>query len=281
MQNLFIFMLLLGALLLPSWLYAKDALPRLALAKHFKDEMKTAFYWVSEKLDGVRCYWNGEVLLTRTGNKIHAPSWFTDALPDTQLDGELWIARNRYQRLTKTVLDKTPDDKMWQDVSYQVFDLPGSPAPFELRQQQLKQIVANSQARHLKLVLQKKMNSVSKIKHYLNEMVEQGAEGLMLRTPYSPYESGRSQHLLKMKLRQDAEARVVAYQDGRGKFKNMMGAIWVEMENGALFKIGTGFSHQERENPPAIGSQITYSYQGFTDRGFPRFASYERERQAE
>ena len=50
----------------------------------------------------------------------------------------------------------------------------------------------------------------------------------------------------------------------------------VEMSDGTLFKIGTGFSDQERKNPPPIGSEITYSHQGFTGKGLPRFASFQR-----
>ena len=129
------------------------------------------------------------------------------------------------------------------------------------------------------LVSDKKINANMykfDIQTYLKDLVDSGAEGLMLRTPDSPYQTGRTNHLLKMKLRKDAEARVIAYQSGRGKFENMMGAIWVEMEDGTLFKIGTGFTNQDRQNPPAIGSDITYSYQGFTEKGLPRFASFER-----
>lgn len=281
MHNAFIIIILAGCLLLPSWLYAKDAIPSLALAKHFKNEMQSSFYWVSEKLDGIRCYWNGEELLTRNGNTIHAPKWFTDPLPDVELDGELYIARGSYQLLTRIALDKKPNLQLWEQVTLQAFDLPASKAPFEMRQNQLKDIIKNSSAQHLKLVKQKRMNSLPSIQTYLKELVDSGGEGLMLRTPDSPYQTGRTNHLLKMKLRRDAEARVIAYQTGRGKFENMMGAIWVEMEDGTLFKIGTGFNNNERQHPPAIGSDITYSYQGFTERGLPRFASFERTKKAE
>lgn len=276
MHNAFILIVLVACLLLPSWLYAKETLPSLALAKHFKNEMQSSYYWVSEKLDGIRCYWNGEELLTRNGKPIYAPKWFTDPLPNIELDGELWIGRGSYQILTRIALDKKPNLQLWEKVTFQVFDLPASKAPFEMRQNQLKNIVKESSALHLKLVKQKRMNSLPTIQSYLKDLVNSGAEGLMLRTPDSPYQTGRTNHLLKMKLRKDAEARVIAYQSGRGKFENMMGAIWVEMEDGTLFKIGTGFTNQERQNPPAIGSDITYSYQGLTEKGLPRFASFER-----
>jgi DNA ligase-1 len=281
MLNTFIPMVIATCLLVPSVLCAKEANPRLALAKQFKNEMHSPAYWVSEKLDGIRCYWNGEILLTRNGNKIHAPNWFTQDFPKIELDGELWIAPGSFQLLTRIVLDNKPDVKLWADVSYQVFDLPASRAPFEMRQRQLQTLVDKQSLPHLKHVKQKKISGLVNIQSYLKKAVDKGAEGIMLRTLGSPYVSGRSEHLFKMKLRRDAEARVIAYQSGRGKYENMMGAIWVEMEDGTLFKIGSGFSDQQRKNPPVIGSDITYSYQDLTEKGLPRFASFKRVKVAE
>lgn len=276
MQNPLIIILILGSLLAPSGLLAKDVAPNLALAKHFDGNMKYPFYWVSEKLDGVRCFWDGNQLLTRNGNKIHAPSWFTRSLPKVALDGELWMGRGSFQLLSKVVLDKTPDTQLWNRVSFQVFDLPKEKVPFEQRQQMLRNLVRDANLKHLQWVTQTKMTSLASIQAHLEKLVKLGAEGLMLRTPGNFYTAGRSNHVLKMKLRHDAEARVIAYQAGRGKFENMMGAIWVETHEGKLFKIGTGFSNEERKNPPPIGSEITYSYEGFTEKGLPRFASFER-----
>jgi DNA ligase-1 len=281
MQNSFILILLLSILLMPSLLYAKQAFPQLALAKNFKDSFMTHPFWVSEKLDGIRCYWNGQKLLTRSGRVIHAPKWFLSDIPSTAMDGELWIKRGSYQPLSRIVLDAIPDEVLWRQVSFHVFDLPHSKAPFELRQQQLQTLISNSGATHVAWVEQKKMDSLANIKARLEEVSKNGGEGLMLTAPSSLYGVGRSNNLLKMKLRQDAEAIVIAYQEGRGKYENMMGAIWVEMSDGKLFKIGTGFTNLERQVPPPIGSEITYSYQGYTEKGFPRFASYIRAKKGE
>ena len=276
MQNTYILLILLACLLLPSWLYAKDIVPQLTLAKIFTPQNAQQSFWVSEKLDGIRCYWNGENLLTRNGKKIHAPDWFIEKLPKQTLDGELWMGRGSFSLLSKTVLDDKPDAKLWKQVSYQVFDLPNNPAPFELRQAQLKKTIERIKLPHVQMVEQVYLKNNQEIEQHLHQLVELGAEGIMLRTPNSVYQAGRSNDLLKMKLRQDAEAKVIAYQAGRGKYENMMGAIWVEMPDGRLFKIGTGFSDHERQNPPPIGSDITYSHEGYTSKGLPKFASFQR-----
>ena len=96
----------------------------------------------------------------------------------------------------------------------------------------------------------------------------------MLRQPGSRYESGRSQTLLKVKSFHDAEARVLQHQEGAGRHKSRLGALLVELEDGTKFAVGTGFSDAERENPPAIGSLITFRYQELSDGGVPRFPSF-------
>ena len=96
----------------------------------------------------------------------------------------------------------------------------------------------------------------------------------MLRQPGSRYESGRSSTLLKVKSFHDAEARVIEHQAGAGRHKGRLGALLVELDDGTRFAVGTGFSDAERENPPAIGSVITFRYQELSDGGVPRFPSF-------
>ena len=263
-------------LLLPSWLYAKDHFAPLTLAKNFSTDVQNPVYWVSEKFDGVRCYWDGKMLLTRNGNAIQAPKWFIEQLPNIPVDGELWAGYGGYQTVTSTVFDNVPDDAQWRQISYLVFDLPNSSAVFEERQQLLNAAFAGRPRQNVKLVEHVKLDNLDAIENSLASVMKKGGEGLMLRVPGSLYVPGRSDALLKFKDRQDNEARVIAYQAGRGKYENMMGAVWVELDNGKMFKIGTGFSDEERQNPPPIGSNITFTHQGFTNKGLPRFASFER-----
>src|SRR5690348_4791102 len=88
-------------------------------------------WWMSEKLDGFRAYWNGKKLLSRSGKDIATPSWFTSTLPSNKsLDGELWMGRDTYEKL-RAILNSavSMEDERWQQVKYMVFDLPGSKQP--------------------------------------------------------------------------------------------------------------------------------------------------------
>ena len=114
----------------------------------------------------------------------------------------------------------------------------------------------------------------------LDAVVAAGGEGLMLHRADAPYVTGRSDALLKLKPRLDAEATVLAHLPGRGRLVGMMGALLVETPSGVRFQLGTGFTDAERREPPPVGAQVTYVYRELTRDGVPRFASYWRRREA-
>lgn len=236
-------------------------------------------YYVSEKLDGVRALWTGKQLVTRSGNTISAPTWFTAALPDnTSLDGELWAGRGNFQQVTSTVLDATPDDTQWKAIKYMVFDLPTSDARFEQRLNVLNALIGDMASRYIQLVPQRKYNSLAALHAYQDQISHNNGEGLMLHHKNSHYVHGRSDSLLKLKPYQDAEAVVIGYEEGKGKYQGKMGAIWVLTPDNKKFKIGSGFADAERANPPAIGSVINYRHNGYTKNGIPRFTRFIRVR---
>ena len=98
----------------------------------------------------------------------------------------------------------------------------------------------------------------------------------MLHLEDAHYKVGRSSSIMKLKIYLDAEAVVIEHVNGKGKYKNMLGALLVKTPEGLLIKIGTGFTDKQRSNPPVIGSTITYQYVGKTLKGVPRFASFKR-----
>jgi DNA ligase-1 len=245
------------------------------LAETWKGDVNPAGYWMSEKLDGVRAYWDGKQFLSRQGNRYRAPAWFTAGLPLEPLDGELWIGRKQFQR-TVSIVRRQDEPDLWKEVRFVVFDAPADDGPFEARLRLIETIMEISRPayalahEHLTCTghdhLQKELARVDGI----------GGEGLMLRQPGSSYAAGRSATLLKVKRFHDAEARVVGYEPGKGRHKGRLGALLVEMANGIRFEVGTGFTDAEREQPPAISSTITFRYQELSPAGVPRFASFLR-----
>lgn len=245
---------------------------------------KIQSYLVSEKLDGMRGYWNGKQLLSRQGNRINAPAWFTQDWPDIAIDGELWIARNTFEQLMSCVkqhsTSKSANTGCWSKVKFMIFDLPRGTTAFNQRFKQMQLIVQKTNSSYLKLVEQYTFSSIKALEDKLAQVMNQQGEGLMLHLAKATYKVGRNSALIKFKKHQDAEAVVIAHLQGKGKYQDAMGALLVEMADGLQFKIGTGFSDTERKEPPEIGSIITFKYNGKTKNGIPRFARFWRIRES-
>jgi DNA ligase 1 len=247
--------------------------PPLLLAERWDNAQDLAGWWMSEKLDGVRAYWDGRALISRLGNPFHAPDWFLAGLPPTPLDGELWIGRKAFQRTVGVVRRQDRSDH-WKEVTFVVFDAPSAPGPFEERLAFVRDHVARHRPPHARAHDHTVCGGPDQLKAELARVEALGGEGLMLRRPGSAYEVGRSLTLLKVKSFRDDEARVVGHLAGAGRHKGRLGALLVERPDGTRFAVGTGLSDRGRESPPAVGSLITFRYQELSDGGVPRFPSY-------
>lgn len=257
--------------------------PPILLANVLGPNVDVTQYLVSEKYDGVRAIWDGKALRFRSGRTVAAPEWFVAKLPPEALDGELWLARGRFDELSGIVRKAVPDDAEWQRVSYMIFEIPqtdgAATLPFSERAKQIKAIVARTNFPALKVVDQRPVKDRAALKRELDLVVKAGGEGLMLHLADAPYVTGRSDVLLKLKPLLDTEAVVVAHLPGKGKHTGKMGALLVQTQAGIRFKLGTGFSDAVRASPPAIGTQVTYTYRDITLAGKPRFASFLRVRE--
>ncbi|MFN6970902.1 MAG: DNA ligase [Rheinheimera sp.] len=265
-------------LLCCGWLMAASK-PDLLLAEVYRDGVVVEHYWISEKLDGVRAYWDGQQLISRGGERIAAPAWFTKDFPKTALDGELWLGRNQFAATFSIVSKLQPIDREWQQIQYFIFELPNAPGSFTERISAMQSLIQQYQSPYLKLVPQFRIASKDKLLLKLQQLEQQGAEGLMLHHQDALYTTGRSSHLLKLKSFQDTEAEVIGYRPGKGKYQGMVGALVVKTQDGKTFAIGSGLTDALREHPPAIGSIVTYRYNGYTNKGIPRFARFLRVRQ--
>lgn len=277
-------LLALAGLLTPALpLSAAEAGLPLMLAKVYHAGVSLPDYWVSEKYDGVRGYWDGEKLLTRGGERIAVPAWFTAGWPRVPMDGELWAGRGQFAKAVSTVRQQTPDDAAWRAMRFMVFDLPAQGGPFTERIPALNGLVSRIDQPWVQAVAQFKLANHQALQSLLVQTVKRGGEGLMLHRGASLYKGQRTDDLLKVKTHEDTEARVIAHIPGKGKYAGVLGALLVEMPGvdgkpGQRFKLGTGFSDEQRQRPPALGSTITYRFRGLNDGGVPRFASFLRVR---
>ncbi|VTU29380.1 DNA ligase [Variovorax sp. PBL-H6] len=272
-------LLLLGpALALAPFALVHAAASKLMLAEVYRRGMPLADYWVSEKYDGMRGYWDGRQLWTRGGERVAAPAWFTAVLPAVPMDGELWAGRGRFAETVSTVRDQAPNDTAWRNIRFMVFDLPARPGDFTARLAALRKLLPLKDASWVVPVPQVQAGTHEELQALLDKTVRMGGEGLMLHRGASAYRGERSADLLKFKPYEDADARVLAHVPGRGRHLGRMGALLVETPEGRRFKLGGGFSDAQREHPPAAGSWVSYRYNGTNPGGLPRFARFLRVR---
>jgi len=250
-----------------------DAGPPLLLAQRWENDIVLGGWWMSEKLDGVRAYWDGTQFLSRLGNKFHAPDWFVEGLPSHPLDGELWGGRKLFQR-TVGIVKRQDEPPQWKELAFLVFDAPALGGVFEDRLAHVTNVLGKGKHPYARVHEHERCRDEAHLREELARVEALGGEGLMLRQPGSKYEIGRSSTLLKVKTFHDAEARVVAHAAGAGRHKGRLGALVVELADGTRFNVGTGFSDDEREAPPDLGALITFRYQELSNTGVPRFPSY-------
>jgi DNA ligase 1 len=250
--------------------------PALMLARDAPDHVDPGPYLVSEKLDGVRAFWDGGSLRFRSGLPVAAPPWFMAGLPPVALDGELWLGRGQFDALSGTVRKARPVDAEWRAVRYEVFDLPSAPEPFVGRVERLNALARTTPSPVLSIVPQLRLADAAALRRHLLAVVRAGGEGLMLHRADAYWAPGRGDALLKLKPMQDAEAMVVGHVAGRGRHAGRLGALRVRTGAGVEFSLGTGFSDVQREDPPAPGTRVTYTFRGVTLAGVPRFASFLR-----
>ena len=257
---------------------AADA-PALLLAQVYRPGLPLQDYWVSEKYDGVRGFWDGRTLRTRGGETVRAPAWFTAGWPEVPMDGELWAGRGRFSHAQSTTRQQQPGDVAWRQIRFMVFDLPGDKGTFDQRLPALNALVESLGQPWVQAVPQRRVANDAALQALLHRTVRAGGEGLMLHRGASLYRAGRSDDLIKVKTHEDTEARVVAHLPGKGRHAGRLGALLVETPSGQRFRLGAGFSDADRERPPPVGSWVTYRFRGTHDGGLPRFASFVRKRE--
>lgn len=157
-------------------------------------------WWMSEKMDGVRGYWDGERLLSRDLKPIHAPEWWLRELPrGVALDGELWCGRGRFGEIMGA--GKSAAHAAWREMMLMAFDVPGHTGAYEERAAALHDVVSE-RVRPIEFCM---CEGLRHMKGALREVKAKGGEGLMLRQPGSRYAVGRTHAVLKVRWANNTE----------------------------------------------------------------------------
>lgn len=264
-------------------------------------------WYASEKLDGMRVRLENGKLITMLENALHVPQEWIEQLPNgVVLDGELYLENGSRQELLAIVKDHIPDRQEWKRVTYNVFDIINADRYIDNYP-----IICSMESAVIKPVKQVRLpfrltDAREQLRSFTAEIINRGGEGAMVRDPLAPYRIGRHDRILKVKPRKDAEARIVGFRTGQGKFSGMIGSICVKaVKEGTSIPIHfdiSGLTDEERTlsseeakrwaiiNPGKVlpenmsaeyfsrGTYITFKYRGVTNDGIPMEAQYFRKR---
>lgn len=232
-------------------------------------------YLWSEKLDGIRAYWDGKNLYSKSGKKLNPPAFFTQGFPPFAIDGELWSKRGDFENIASIVKTAKNKDK-WKELKLYVFEVPKQNGGLKERLEVLQTYLHQNQAPYIRIIPQNTFANSKELEKILEEVSSRGGEGLVLRDKnVAYYTNKRDKRAMKLKKFDDRECKILSYIQGKGKFENQVGAF-ICQDGSKKFKIGSGMSDEFRKSPPPIGTIITYKYFGLTKNKTPKYPSFLR-----
>lgn len=259
--------------------------------------------WASPKIDGVRMYIKDGVGYTRS-NKLIPNKHVQNIIKSFNnllngYDGELVVGNPYDKDVYNNTSGAVRKESGEPDVTFCVFDycnipdldytsrlclLSGSLAGFRVASDDLLADI-------VELVDTKFITSYEELEAYEQEVLAQGYEGVILRSPTALYKQGRStlkeQGMIKLKRFLDAEAEIIGFEElmhnhnqavtnelgltERSSHKenleggNKLGALICKTPEGVEFKIGTGFNDAQRQEfwkrrDELLGHLVTYKY---------------------
>lgn len=247
--------------------------PQLLLLENYDENINLNSWYMSEKLDGVRAYWDGKNLISRSGKKFSPPKYFIKDFPSSKLDGELWTKRDDFSNIS-SIVNSRLDDKGWRSITYNIFEVPHAKGNL------LQRLSSVKETKYIKRIPQISIENKEHLQKFLDDVIAKSGEGVVARDGSLLYYSGRTKSAMKIKRYLDAECEVVGFTEAKGKFEGLVGSLLCKKDE-IIFKIGSGLSNQERKNPPKIGTMIQFKYYGLTKNGIPRFPVYMRVREKE
>lgn len=244
------------------------------LPQVYEGGIDLSVWLVSEKLDGIRGYWDGQRLLSRNGIPLHPPPEFTQNFPEFPLEGEIWGGRGTFEQ-TVSIVRRQDGDSGWLTLKFAVFDAPTIDGGFETRLARAATWFALHPAPYAYVIEHRPAGTAQRLQWELERVEKLGGEGLILRKSESLYTVGRSPDILKVKSYADREGLVVEQIFENEETRLRLSSLLVELPDSKIrFKIGTGFSDLVRRDPPPVGVMVTFKYYGYYESGVPRFPSY-------
>lgn len=256
---------------------------------------------VQPKLDGHRCWirWedNEPHLISSQGNEITSCPHINMALrelrtiygQEPQLDGELYVHLLGFEEISSRVARRDYDSKSLE-IQFHVFDCKEDVANGEriLHLVKMFELWREEASLELKEVIQFVPTHIvennEEIDNYLEEFLETGYEGIIVRNPLAYYTERRPFTILKWKPGKEDEYIVVACNQAissHGEPMGLLGSLTCRDDYGNEFNVGCGANismsdkfNYWKNNHLLIGNKAVVQYQNLTKNGVPRFGKF-------
>lgn len=269
---------------IPTGKYNTDAEGKIKpmLAVSFNEKKIKFPCIVQPKYDGVRClitFEDGEVrIFSRKGkpyNIPHLKKWAEENVDLLPLDGELYNHKElTFQEIVSAVKRESEITPL---IHYVVYDTPRDGNNKERISYLEKAFSDVGENAPVSLSISRVCNGMSEVWKMHDKFTSEGYEGAIIRNMDGHYEQGfRSNDLIKLKVFDDAEFRIVDVVEASGRDSGT--AIFVCECGGGLFNVKPQGTREKRakyfnNSEEIIGKIVTVQYQGLSDEGIPRFPS--------
>lgn len=259
------------------------------LAKDYHKRKNVSYpAFVQPKFDGCRClcFYDGEDvrLISRSGKEWNLPEISSSIIEfykinnlsdNIVLDGEVYIHGETFQSISSLI--KNPKKAERRNLEFHIFDMADMNDPNLEFVDRWDRLMFLSYTSTPKLKLSRTLFCASEadMKKYHESFVEDMYEGTIYRALNGKYIFGyRSSDLLKYKDFDDVEYKVIGYMAGVGQYSDC--AIWTCESSQGTFEVTPKCSLEEkreflRNAEKYIGKMLTVRFNGFTDKGLPRF----------
>lgn len=238
-----------------------------------------------------RCVTSINGMFSRSGNKINSCPFILSALatifklyPDMIIDGELYSHEYKHNfnaivsllRKETPTLEETEECKKY--IKYHIYDFPrldldrSEEVNFYDRFYIGERLF--SQIPYTQLVKSLEVNDKQELDSMLECYLADGYEGQIVRLN-KPYENKRSKNLLKRKIFQDAEYKILSFNEGLGDRQNTAASVTCITDEGKIFNAGIigdlDYARQLLISSDNIGKMATIVFFNLTPDGIPRF----------
>eukprot|EP00026_Physarum_polycephalum_P001458 Phypoly_transcript_01460.p1 GENE.Phypoly_transcript_01460~~Phypoly_transcript_01460.p1 ORF type:complete len:826 (+),score=126.37 Phypoly_transcript_01460:385-2862(+) len=227
-----------------------------------KMSMFSVKWWLGEKYDGMRCCWNPlrQILYSRHGNALPISNQIASSLPSVTLDGEIWFGRGLFY-LVHNLRGEETEYFEWYNSRLLSFDVPSHIFQKNTFEERYRILLENIDPSNLYVIVA--MRVACRSRYHLNDfmqlVVDEGGEGVILRKERSLYEHGKSLSLLKIKSYfEDKEGIVIGYGDRN--------SVCLKLPNGITFEVP---ARDVLIPTPPIGSVVTFCYESYSRKDVP------------